>query len=493
MIFLLFGEKFSDLTLSERIRGFLDGIRFDFSSIATFVGIPILLLNLPSIRWKTWISIWSWIFYLLLVLMILIMASDVIYFSFLGRHISNEVLFVWSDINFIIAMLIEYKIYLILYILFCFVLAFFWNRIRNILINCKSTNIVTEILNFVLLCLILFFGMRGGFSSKSINIADAFGVAKLSYANLVLNGIFSSYHSSKFVLQNFQENQNFYNFLSEEDAIETLNLKNRNRDFPAMMTIHSKGPHKNNFNLVVLLLESWTPRFIDSFGNANFKVTPNFDRLAKEGIKFTNFYSVGRRSIQGIQAVLTGVFPAPGLPVIGYGLELSKFLGLGHIADKQGYSTIMIQSSKRRSYRMNSISKATGFSEYYGMEDMPKILEYPSRAEPKFGWDYETLIFLKNKLDEIKKPFLAFVFTGTTHASFAYPGKKFEVRPHSTKSVDGYLNTLFYSDWSIGEFIESAKRTEWFDNTIFIFVADHPSEFVDDNDFREKFHIPCII
>lgn len=86
---------------------------------------------------------------------------------------------------------------------------------------------------------------------------------------------------------------------------------------------------------------------------------------------------------------------------------------------------------------------------------------------------------------------MAVVFTGTTHARFADLPKNFKKYEHSEMGLGGYLNTLFYSDWALGEFMKMAEKTRWFERTIFIFMADHPA--FTSGDFRERFHIPFVI
>jgi len=225
-------------------------------------------------------------------------------------------------------------------------------------------------------------------------------------------------------------------------------------------------------------------------------LTPNFDRIADQGIVFEKAYSAGTRSIFGIQAILTGVPVLPLLPPMGFGLDNIKFSGIGEILRRNGYKTIFVQSSHRRSYRLDSIAKSSGFEYVFGMEDVQEkigvLLDYPDPKAPPFGWDYETLMFLKKEIDRVGEPFSAFVFTGTTHPDFPPLPERFLKYPHSPKELGGYLNTLFYSDWSIGEFMKSAENSIWFPRTIFIFTADHPA-YVRENRFDKMFHIPFVI
>ena len=182
-----------------------------------------------------------------------------------------------------------------------------------------------------------------------------------------------------------------------------------------------------------------------------------------------------------------------GLPYMGSGLEVYGISKIGHLAAEKGYDTLFIQSSKRGSFRMDAIAKSVGFAEVYGMEDVPVIYPYDDPTPPVFGWDYDTLMFLKKKLDEKNKPFLAYFFSGTTHTPFRLANKKFEKYPHDAHGYGGLYNTLAYADWSLGEFFAEAGKSPWFNNTVFILMADHPYGRQDHDTVFKQYHIPMVV
>ncbi|MBI3545208.1 MAG: LTA synthase family protein [Gammaproteobacteria bacterium] len=242
-----------------------------------------------------------------------------------------------------------------------------------------------------------------------------------------------------------------------------------------------------------MLLESWSFNYVDALAGSHFGVTPNFDALVKQSLSFTRAYSAGQRSIEGVQATLTGVPRLIGMPHLGVGLELSSISRLGAIAHRHGYRTLFTQSAHRGSFRMYAIARSAGFEEYYGMEDIPLLLDYPDAKASDFGWDYDTLMFVSTKLAQTSKPFLAYVYTGTTHEPFTRLPARFEKRPPGNLSEDGFLNTLYYADWSLGEFMKAAEKAAWFKNTIFIFVADHPLGKFGVKNTLDRFHVPLLI
>ena len=245
-----------------------------------------------------------------------------------------------------------------------------------------------------------------------------------------------------------------------------------------------------NINIVIVLLEGWHPRFIDSLSGGSYGVTPVFDKIVAEGVTFNNAYAAGLRSIFGFAAVLAGVPLVPGLPMFGYGLEMSSLSPMPKNFADAGYYTLFAQTSKRDSYRLCALASFLGMQDSFGWEDIPQLLPYQDKAP--FGYDYDALMFAADKIKNRKeKNFFAMVFTGITHEPFARTLPQFN-KYEGDDWDSGFKNTLAYADWSIGEFLNKAKEDGWFDNTIFIFLADHTSGAKTDS-LYDKFRIPMVM
>ena len=78
-----------------------------------------------------------------------------------------------------------------------------------------------------------------------------------------------------------------------------------------MRQIKKAGAFKP-YNVFVVLLESWTPHYIDSLAGGTYGVTPHFDKIVRQGTVFTHAYAAGVRSIYGLSAALGGVALVPG-------------------------------------------------------------------------------------------------------------------------------------------------------------------------------------
>ncbi|MCV6609095.1 MAG: LTA synthase family protein [Campylobacterales bacterium] len=479
MLFVSYNDFFSDLTLSQILYSFIHGVRFDLSIALTFLIPAIWFMNLPFkfITSKVAQRIFGWYIFIAIVAYIHILVGNVLYFDHVKRHLADELLLLKGDKTFLFEMVAVYKLETVLGFSFIGILAYFFRRVVDIKVEVNKRGWIIFAGVFVALFLVI----RGTVGTKPISLVHAYAGGNSKEASLTLNGVFTAYHYGR------RSKKTSFNFYSDEEALKNLGLENKK--FPLLKKYDGK---KSNYNIVVVMMESWTPKYIDSYSGKSLGITPNFDEIVKNGIKFENFYASGQRSIEGIQSALTGVPPIKGVPNLGFGLEISNVTKLGKMANDNGYETIFMQSSKRGSFYVDSIAKSLGFNKYFGMEDMPPILDYPDKKGAKFGWDYELYMKMFEEIDKTDKPFFGFMFTGTTHTPYPDLPKQFE-KYEDNKKIESFYNLMYYSDWSMGQFMEKAKKQKWFDNTIFIFTADHVMAHYQTGGFKDKFKIPFVI
>jgi len=483
-LWLLYIDDFSTLNSLETLKSFGMGLRIDLISIATPSAIFILILFLPFkfTNNQKFQKVIVYIWYIILLLITFVILADLVYFQFVHRHVGSEITAMGNDMGLLIEMLFEYKFLLLFFVFFASILFFIVKHIARISTVYSSYSYLKSIGVFLSVTLLLLGAIRGKIQGKPFSISDAFVVNKTASGNLALNGFYTLYRTLA-----KSKKKKTYHFYDDTEALQRTQsllasnlFKFNSEKYPLVRKLHEKSKQKKH-NVVIILLESWSAKYVDSFGGNNLKVTPNLDKLAKEGLMFPNFYANGQRSIEGITALFTGIPVLKDFSFLGSGLELSNLSYLGTLAKENNYSTLSMQSSKRGSFRIDSISKFAGFDSYFGAEDMPFIGDEDKNVKPRFGtWDGNRYDLLHKKLSTQKEPFLSFSFTSTTHTPFYSPGKKWEAYSHNNKNLFGYLNTLKYADDKLGLFMEKAKKEPWFDNTIFIFMADHTIGFGND-------------
>lgn len=485
LIFMVYHSVFTSLSSAQIINAFVQGLRFDISVIALFLGPLIFLLNIP-LKSKSWVRIISLIMWVVLFALIVFLVSDFMYFPNVKRHIAEEIIQIRSDMDF----LVEYALKSALLPLIGLIVFFIGGACVSFKIAAKAvkTNLtwLWQIGKFIFIILFIIIGIRGHFGfSKALGIADVYKYAKTSQeASLMLNGAFTGYHVWRKGGVDIKNNYPLDKAIKNaQDILLTKNEIVPDQNYP-LMRVNNKKEEKIKLNFVVVMLEGWNPKYI------NPEITPNMAQIQKEGVNFTNAYAVGLRSLLGFAAIFASVPLVPGLPVFGYGLELTTFSQPFKNFSDQGYYTFFAQTSPRHSFRLCSLALYLGAQGSYGWEDIPMILDYMEEAH--FGYDYELFMFAADKIKNRKQEnFFAGLFTGTTNEPWSKTQEQFLKYDQNTW-IGGYKNSLNYADWAIGEFLKKAKEDGWFDNTIFIFLSDHNYDESKNNDptLREKFHIP---
>ena len=482
-IYYSYRDLFNNLDFFKLTESLFLGLRFDLSSTSILLFIPIVILIFPlritgHLFFRRFVVS---VIYLELVAMIIFLTSDYMYFSFVKRHITNELLFLLNDSEYLMT---EVSVKL-LPIIFLLVLTILFYPLFLKATCPKKPEVQRSILSFVLILLVLIVVGRGGFQRKPIAVIDAYQYGSASQGHLILNGIFTASHfsiSSKFIERTAGE---------EKLYLDTLNLPvSKNPDYPLERTIVQPGmsPKKN---LVMIMIESLSFKYIDYLSGQNYEVTPNIDRIASNGLVFENFFANGQRSVDGAQSILTGIPPLPGMPDI---TALSvNYSSLGQLASDNHYRPIFLTTTLRESFSLDLIAGAAGFDDYHGLEDYPLLLNYIDAADRPLGWDYEAFMYLLKQLEGEKSNYVAFVNASSDHTPFARMQEPFNKYEHGTDTEGGYLNMLHYTDWALGEFINEYKKRKDFEETIFIITADHALPHFQGVEPYGKFRIPLII
>jgi phosphoglycerol transferase MdoB-like AlkP superfamily enzyme len=83
----------------------------------------------------------------------------------------------------------------------------------------------------------------------------------------------------------------------------------------------------------------------------------------------------------------------------------------------------------------------------------------------------------------------AHIMTTSNHRPFTYPEGRIDI-----PSGSGREGAVKYTDWAIGNFMQTARQQPWFKDTLFVFVADHTSHGRGRTDLPpENYRIPLII
>lgn len=264
------------------------------------------------------------------------------------------------------------------------------------------------------------------------------------------------------------------------ERLDSLFLRNHPSEIPRLLS--TERP-----NIVLIILESWTADMVPALGGVD-GYTPTMDSLIHNGLLFDQFYANGKRSAYGISSLLTGFPSIPDGAILKFPTKFEKMPSLGERLDKIGYTSWFFYGGDARFDNMNAFLLKSGFSNLVDQRQFRK-----EDQNSKWGaYDDVVLKRMNQDLKTISKPFFSVMFTLTSHEPFEIP----VTPPHPPESVsDQYKNSIWYSDLSLGNFLREAQKEDWYQNTLFIFAADHGHRYPLNRTQQfvpERFHIPCI-
>lgn len=315
----------------------------------------------------------------------------------------------------------------------------------------------------------------------------------MSSQQLAGNGIWEFFHAFN---TNEIDYERFYATLPELQLAEELREEFReahrhdeytgNEAMPIERRIVAPGPEKW-LNVVLISVESLSAEYMNHLGPQR-GLTPRLDRLADEGMLFTRMYATGTRTVRGLEALALSLPPTPGHSVIKRPNNENLFT-IGEVFSEKGYESLFIYGGYGYFDNMEHFFGSNG----YRVVDRTALASKDIHYENIWGVADEDLFTLTlRELDaehSAGKPFFAHVMTTSNHRPYTYPAGRVDVPPGT-----GAEGAVKYTDWAIGDFLDRARSKPWFDDTIFVIVADHCAASRGKTDLPlERFHIPMII
>lgn len=327
--------------------------------------------------------------------------------------------------------------------------------------------------------LLIAIGIRGGVQQIPINQSWAYyssnNTINLASVNSLWNLLGSVYQNAATL------DKNPYNTLPFDVAKKQVEKLNEVKKDTTIQLLNSKNP-----NIVFLILESFSADLIQSCGGDS-GITPQIEKLITEGYLFTNIYSSGTLSHQGIASIFSG-FPAqPTTSIIKEHAKFSKLPSLNKRLINIGYNTSFYFGGQ---LTYANIKSYMYFNQFHKIKD---IDDYDSEI-PRGKLGIHDQYTLQDHIKELKQkptPFFSGIFTVSTHSPYDIPAKwKIE----KGGSERDFLNAAWYSDSCIGAYINECKKQAWYKNTLFVLIADHSKHTHYDRNYFEPLnrHIPML-
>ncbi len=219
-------------------------------------------------------------------------------------------------------------------------------------------------------------------------------------------------------------------------------------------------------NVMLIMVESLSAKYMGIFGN-KLGLTPHLDRLARKSLFFDQMYATGTRTVRGMEAVVLSLPPTPGRSIVKRP-DCHNMFSSGFIFRQRGYENKFIYAGYGYFDNMNDFFSHNGFSVVDRSDFSADEITFANVWGACDGDLFNKVLKEADSSWTAHKPFFHFVMTTSNHRPYTYPGGKIDIPSHS-----GRHGAVKYTDYAINHFIEQARHKPWFDNTIFVIVADH--------------------
>jgi phosphoglycerol transferase MdoB-like AlkP superfamily enzyme len=219
-------------------------------------------------------------------------------------------------------------------------------------------------------------------------------------------------------------------------------------------------------NIVVIASESFGAEFSKLYGSTR-DWTPEFDSYARQGVWFRHMYASGTRTVRGLEAIATSLPPIPSVSVLRRpGNE--GIANWGTVMQTHGYRTSFLYGGYGYFDNMNYFFGHNGFE----VRDREQIRK-PLRFENIWGVAdedlYDSALSYYDDVAKSGKPFFSIIMNTSNHKPFTFRAGVPGVKPQGGGRESG----VRYADFAQGYFLREAHKHAWFDNTLFVIVADH--------------------
>ncbi|MBA4728027.1 MAG: sulfatase-like hydrolase/transferase [Pseudomonas sp.] len=331
---------------------------------------------------------------------------------------------------------------------------------------------------------------------------DAFTTDSVFINQLGLNPALTLYEAAKNRYSDHRDNA-WKAVLPEDEALavtrELLLTGNDQLADPELAAVRRdyRAPEAGRLpvrNVVVILMESFAGRYVGALGSRD-GITPNFDRLAAEGLLFERFFANGTHTHQGMFASMACF---PNLPGFEYLMQSpeggNRFSGLPQLLSARAFNDVYVYNGDFAWDNQLGFFGNQGMTRFVGRNDYID----PVVADPTWGVsDQDMFDRAVQELGALApdEPFYALLQTLSNHTPYALPDPLPVPAVSGHGSQDAHLTAMRYSDWALGRFFEQAKRQPWYQDTLFVVVGDHgfgaPEQLTEMDLFR--FHVPLLL
>ena len=475
----LFASDFQWSSVPEMLHG---AWMFDTSAIL-YTNVLYALLMLIPLHYKEmrgWQMTAKWIFIIVNGVCIAANLADCVYFKYTMRRTTNTVFSEFSNEGNIGSIIgVEFLRHWYLVLLFVVMILAMWKCYfgggsKKTLRRASMPQgkgllryYVIQTLCFAIFIPLCICGMRGGATTavRPITISNANQyVAHPQEAGIVLNTPFSLIRTIGKKVFEIPE------YMSEQEMNALYSPLKNNQS-----SIISNQSSKKN--VVILIVESFGREYIGGYnkwldGGKYKGYTPFVDSLMQHSQTFLYSYCNGRKSIDGMPSILSGI-PMFIEPFFLTPASMNDVSGIAGELKNKGYYSAFFHGADNGSMGFEAFARKTGFTDYFGRTEYNADKRF--NGDKDFDgmwaiWDEPFLQFFATKMSEFKQPFVSAVFTASSHHPYKVPGEYKDIYKEEGIVIHKCIR---YTDNAIRRFFEKAKSQPWYKNTLFVITSDH--------------------
>lgn len=480
LLFVLMNMRFLEGSFWHKSALFFVALRLD-AAMCAYLTAPVILLWIGYMfAQKNWLLKTSRIFTkIICVPVVFIALMNIGNYPNWGTVINKRVLLYFEHPAEVTHFMSTWQLILspILIIGICWLVIWFYGRFtRNVQPVTRGALSLT--LNFLLIpfCFLL---IRGGWQTLPVTESVACYSPYNPNNHAAMNPVFYFLHD---ISGYYSVDKNKYKFFAAEKSAEMYHELMTETGTDTLAITNNTRP-----NLVIILLESWTADVLEALDGEK-GVTPFTNELLQESYLFTRCYGSGYRTDQGLVSVLAGYPSQPDNSIIAYPSKTESLPSLCQAVKKQGYHTSFFYGGDISFANMKNFIVQQGF-EFISDKNNYDAKDFNSKWGAHDGKVLESQLAY---LDKNKEPFFSGLLTLSTHEPFEIPIKhKF---PHDT-DPNKFKNAAYYTDVCLRDYFTAAKKTSWYQNTIFLLVADHGHHLPRERDLDspESKRITCLL
>ncbi len=453
---------FGHMNFSELFLHLVYGLRYDLVSIFLVNSLFVILSIVPGhlLNYRFYQRILKWIFIPVNLTIIAVNLVDCKFYEFQEKRLTADIFnsqWLGDDFRTMLPNFIaDYWYLFLVFVAISIILIYVYPKSKTEKQPSAfgRTNLLYQSLIALLIIALTILACRGTFQLKPLRIITATQYTSPNRVPVILNSSFT-------IIKTFGQKRNHpVRYFTDEEATKIFN------------PLHQFYPNDSivKKNVFIIILESFGREYSGFLNGTGRGYTPCLDSIMKQGLYCTNGFANGKRSIDAMPSIISSIPTVSDEPFITSSFTSNQIDGIASLLKPFGYQSAFFHGGKNGTMGFDNFAALSGFDKYYGLN------EYPNPGDYDGNWgvpDEPFLNFVVSEVSTFKEPFVAGVFTLSSHHPYRIPEK------YTGKFPKGTLvnhESIGYADYALGRFFQQAAKQAWFKNTLFVLTADHTAQ-----------------